>query len=349
MRKLGILGATIGCVLLATAGIASSSGGGPLAWSKPTAFTKDFDSSTEIGVSCASRALCAIAYGGGIAVSTNPTSNRPEWHRARLNSPQAVSCPAVALCVATAHELSGAGNVAVTTNPTGGDAAWSSFLISNGAGPVSCASIRLCVTLGNRGPIVSVDPTAGATAWAPIRVAGLPRNAYPDWGTGNSVSCPTERFCVAVGNNGLVVSSNNPTEASSWNVARLPRLRYGRPRLIAVSCTSPSFCTTGDDYYGYVSTHPRDGAGSWKRFAWPDGSGIRNISCATRTLCVATGPSSSVNNTVRESHRPALASTRTWRLSPLRGANHLFGVSCGRAPSAFCVAADWDGHVWAGT
>ena len=68
---------------------------------------------------------------------------------------------------------------------------------------VSCASTTFCIAAPQWDSVfVSNDPTGGLRAWRRQRV--IASGAEPMWG----LSCPSTRFCVGVGNEGVHVYMN---------------------------------------------------------------------------------------------------------------------------------------------
>jgi hypothetical protein len=87
-----------------------------------------------------------------------------------------------------------------------------------------------------------------------------------------AVSCPSSGLCVAVGDDGEVLTSTNPTGGTNaWTsaVADPPfGEHYGKtqPSLTAVSCPSANLCVAGDDAGNVLfSTEPSGGTSAWKR------------------------------------------------------------------------------------
>ncbi|HET9198510.1 MAG TPA: hypothetical protein VFN92_09690 [Solirubrobacterales bacterium] len=127
-----------------------------------------------------------------------------------------------------------------------------------------------------------------------------------------ATNCPSPSFCAAVGGNGTIAVSVNPTGgASAW--------RVGRP---SGSFQAPDDVAPGDQvYYG--------------------GAQIRGVSCPTMGLCVA----ASLDGRFYTSTDPA-GDPSAWKVvkQPESGPNiHMFGVSC---PSAsFCVVVGYGGKI----
>jgi len=240
------------------------------------------------------------------AMATTPIEGFMAWAPPAAidsaNTLEAVSCPAVWMCVA----VDNAGNVVTSTDPSGGARAWTvTHIDSDTVGSasatltaVSCPSVSLCVAVDNVGALFSsTDPTAGASSWTladRIAVTGF-----------TGVSCPSVALCAAVDQSGDGVTSTDPgTGPGAWQTARLiPPSCQGTvcgETLPAVSCPSASLCVTSA-WNGDLlsSTNPSGGPGAWTSahvdssvldVPPPNGSpaGISWISCPSTSLCVAT-------------------------------------------------------------
>lgn len=118
---------------------------------------------------------------------------------------EAISCPSVALCVASDAD----GNVITSTNPAAGASAWSVSYVDHNEKlgihelsqaeitSVACPSVSLCVASDSVGGVLtSRSPTGGPSAWAMTR-------AVPS-GSGGffSVTCPSSSRCIALWNGG---------------------------------------------------------------------------------------------------------------------------------------------------
>ena len=159
-------------------------------------------------------------------------------------------------------------------------------------GNVSCPSTTFCVFLDDHGNAVSsTTPLAGATGWTVtnIHVSVGPNSSGP-WLTG--LSCPSISLCVAVDNDGNVITSADPTGGpSKWRTSRVDGDMY----LTGVSCPSTTLCVAVDTFGNVVtSTNPGGGATAWavtgkaRHASTPYGqNGFSTVSCATNSLCFA--------------------------------------------------------------
>jgi hypothetical protein len=323
-------------------------------------------------VSCPSDTLCvAVGAMDTIASSQAPTAGADSWHVVNpmydepkqscleedqpegfcdqpRGSMRALSCPTERLCIAVGYE----GNVFTSTDPTGGAGAWSISDVNEGPGAahltaVSCPSVSFCVAVsggygGSAGRIfTSTEPISGK--WQRVQLAN-----NPDL---RGVSCATPSLCVAVGAEGRLFVSSNPTGgATAWRPVGSPTPRD----LFAVSCVGTTLCAAGDAGGNILtSTDPTGGGG----FAAtnPDGSvQITGLSCPTTEQCLAV----TNNADVLTSNDPT-GGADAWsfeNLVPFEAegtggssfvGNALFGASC--ASTALCVLVGAESRIFTAT
>src|SRR5487761_1214716 len=104
------------------------------------------------------------------------------------------------------------------------------------------------------------------------------------------VSCPSASFCVAVDQDGSVLTSTDPSGGSSaWTESAVTS-----GALNSVSCPTTGLCvavggggTNGDDIF--ASTNPMGGSAAWSNAISLDGAVWISIACPTSALCVAVG------------------------------------------------------------
>ena len=233
--------------------------------------------------------------------------------------PVGVSCPSTTDCVAVGN------GAAVTTN---GGATWTEGASSApGANmAVSCISASDCMTVGGGGdfgPVFYSYTTDGGASWSE---GNLPRGLDPL----ESVSCSAPRDCVAVDNDGDVVSTANG--GATWS-----EKRNANPEGAPVSCPSVDVCVG----IGIFST---DGGVSWSRgkmpatwgsFAW------NSVSCSSISDCVAVG---SPDNPLHDGYEGVTIYTKnagaSWSWGTKEGIGGVQSVSCS-APGD-CVAVGWN-------
>ena len=253
---------------------------------------------------------------------------------------------------------------------------WSpSALIDPGplaAGPaglsgVSCPSASLCVAVDRAGNVVSsTSPTGSASAWT---IAHVDPTSSSGCIIGSchgltGVSCASATLCVAVDDQGNVITSSSPMGGpSAWKPVNIDSKSAGCGYsgncygLTGVSCPSASLCVAVDAVGNvFTSTNPGGGASAW-RTADVDGSstfctpasgcfGLNRVSCSSASLCVAVD----ANLNVIMSTNPT-GGRGAWKVTPVRHGGlsplGLSGVSC--ASSVLCVAVDQGGDAFAST
>lgn len=144
---------------------------------------------------------------------------------------------------------------------------------------VSCASLKLCVAVDDRGNALSSrDPFASSGTWSTAQLGHFGLNA---------VSCPSESLCVVSDNQGNVLTSTNPSGgASTWTATHV-----SPPAIDAISCPKVTLCV-GVDFSGNVvtSTNPTGGASAWSSTyvdsAFKPGCGPHGEPCQASTLDV---------------------------------------------------------------
>jgi hypothetical protein len=162
------------------------------------------------------------------------------------------------------------------------------LLPSNGDSPgilsgFACATRSLCVGVDQRTGegftddiFTSVNPLAGSKHW------NLTTEFNDNDFTG--VACPSPSLCAASTDGGEIVTSTQPTHASSWHATQLnPSLS-----LNAIACPTASLCLTVDSSGSVeTSTDPTGGAPAWPSQSVSPGDSINALSCVSARLCVA--------------------------------------------------------------
>ena len=139
---------------------------------------------------------------------------------------------------------------------------------------------------------------------------------------GQSISCPTSNFCVAVDDAGGVYTYNG----STWSAPAAPD---ATSYFYSVSCVSSSFCVAGD---------AADRAFVFNGVSWSGPTTIAtdyivSVSCVTTSFCVA---ASDGNVTIFNGS--------SWSAPDPVDASHLiYSVSC--MSTSFCVVGDDAGNV----
>lgn len=299
------------------------------------------------GISCPTVSLCVAVDLNGNALTTRTPAGRTSWKRSLIDAfapLDAISCSSPTFCVA----VDTMGSAVTSTDPTGGSAAWTAVKIRDDLAlggtsvsvpltAVSCASSHLCVS-GDDYPreiMTATDPRGGPGAWSDRIGIG---HRYSADGL-VSVSCPSTRFCAALGDR-AVYASTDPTGPAST------KLDVSAP-LEAISCGSRSLCVavvgTGEATASggvWRSTDPAARHPRWVPTS-PDSHQQFAVACHQRRLCVATDSAGEV----AMSADPAAAHP-AWQTAHVDRSNVMSGISCPTV--SLCVAADTSGDVLVG-
>lgn len=224
---------------------------------------------------------------------------------------------------------------------------------------VSCPSESLCVAVGALDTVAfSRSPTGGADRWHVVNPTyDEPRrrcqeeqwpeaSCYRPKGAIDAVSCPTERLCVAVGHEGSIYASKDPTGgANAWSVTDVNEGRNAT-HLTSVSCPSASLCVAVSGGYGEaagtVLTSTDPASGRWQATQLGGAPDLWGVSCATPSLCVAVGK----EGRVFVSSDPT-GGASAWRAAGSPTPRDLFAVSC--VATILCAAGDAGGNILTST
>jgi hypothetical protein len=223
---------------------------------------------------------------------------------------------------------------------------------------VSCPSEKLCVAVGALDTVaVSRSPTGGRNSWrvsyptyaqpkqSCLEEEGVPPAScsFPR-GSLDGVSCATESFCVAVGYEGSIYVSADPT-AGSWSIGS-PYKGPGAPHLTGVSCPSASLCVAvsggNGSAGGRVFTTTSPTAGQWQSDQLGGSPDLRAVSCATTSVCVAVAK----GGRIFVSADPT-GGAGSWREVGSPTQRDLEGVSCVMA--FLCATGDGGGNILTST
>jgi len=152
------------------------------------------------------------------------------------------------------------------------------------------------------------------------------------------ISCPTARLCVAVGQQGIVVTSTHPAAAppngspTAWQLADIDSPNF----LYAVSCTRSEFCAAVDGAGRVLtSAEPTGGKRAW-RARKISRNPLYAVSCASSRLCAALDDKGNVLSSANP-----LGGASTWHRIRLAGNAYMpRSVSCPR-PSLCVVGGDY--------
>jgi hypothetical protein len=311
------------------------------------------------GVSCTSGSAC-IAVGNsnagnlaeqwnGASWSIQPTPNPVGASFTFLNT---VACISPAACTAAGGYVNNSG-AAQTLAERWDGSSWRIQATPNPAGAsqligVACAARNACVAVGysnvNQTPAVVAERWNGS-AWK-VRAAPNPRGAASS--RFNSVACPTQSACIAVGmstsRTRTVVSLAERWNGHSWRIQTTPN-PPGGSALNSIACTSASACTAVGNTNSGKTLAERWNGTRWRIQATPNPAGAASaalfgVACTSRSSCMAVG------TTFDSSNNPlGLFSERwdgaRWHLhavpTPKRSAHNFFaGVAC--ASPSYCIA-----------
>jgi hypothetical protein len=213
-------------------------------------------------VSCASTTFCMAVPGGNVAVMWNGSSWIDPTTLPGAQGLQALAC-AGEFCTT----VDGIGDAYFYTGT------WSSAVNAwGGPSDISCVSPTFCIA------------TAGGIAQWNGSDWTQPQDVDTS-GQLEAVSCVSTTFCVATDSVGDILAWNG----SSWSVPQAvdPGTgagALGSNELVSVSCVGPSFCVAVDSGGRAVTF---DGK-TWSTPRLIDTrSGLRAVSCATASDCVA--------------------------------------------------------------
>ena len=236
---------TLGAVL-------STANGGTL-WTTP-----DADGFIELnGASCATATSCvAVGYQevdfNARGIVMNSTDGGANWTVQTVGSRRlhAVSCARNGFCLAVGEKG------AIVTSTDGG-ATWQGRLLSSGAwlNGVSCPSAGLCVAVGGLTDGLVLRSTDGGTSWSsyssgfddllseegPANAEILQCASQGGCADGalRGISCPSTRFCVAVGDQGTVLTTADG--GTTWT-SQVAAGGSSTKQLTSVSCVSQTDC-----------------------------------------------------------------------------------------------------------
>jgi hypothetical protein len=160
-------------------------------------------------LTCPSAGLCVAVDNAGNAIVVEHLATgisvSEEIHIVggeTLDPLEAVSCPSLKLCAVTDQH----GDVLTSADPAAGAGTWVMTKLGNAAAPVdvgsvagsvSCPTVQLCVTAGERGEIaVSYDPTSPTPTWQTLRIDGS---------QSLRVTCASAALCLATDKAGKIL------------------------------------------------------------------------------------------------------------------------------------------------
>jgi hypothetical protein len=264
------------------------------------------------GVSCPSTIDC-LAVGGYTARSTRTLAEHWDGVRWSLEpaavpsrtidiSLNAVSCTSATVCIAVG-DFRLKGNEMRTLAERWDGSRWSIERTPNQARfsgsellAVSCSSPRACTATGDYGP--ANGPVQGALIeqWNGARWSIRPStSASARDGQLVSVSCPSSRFCVAVGSTTEGSAVVEQWSGAGWSIQPTPGIFSGdSTQLNGVSCTSAKACTAvGADNDVDAGLVERWNGARWSSERSPDAVAgnafLEAVSCNSAKACTAVG------------------------------------------------------------
>ncbi len=154
------------------------------------------------------------------------------------------------------------------------------------------------------------------------------------------MSCQASSSCVGVGQEGVVITSSDPTGgAGAWAVSHVTLAENLKGNLRGVSCPSASLCVAVDYSGGvYTTTEPAAGGGAWKATRIPKAKSLFGVSCISPSQCVLVG----YEGEVLTSGNPT-GGGAAWTATHLGEPLALHSVAC--AGGVLCVAGDTAGNL----
>ena len=170
---------------------------------------------------------------------------------------------------------------------------------------VSCSSTSFCTAVGAYTTVAAVVTLAevwDGTAWSMQHTPNEPNPSSGVWGALNAVSCPTARYCTAVGDYNTATTTLALTEAwdgHAWSIQASPNPPRGvlRDALDGVSCFSARKCfAVGSANAVFLGTALAE---SWDGSAWTitptprvkaaETVSLSAVSCPSANACMAVG------------------------------------------------------------
>jgi photosystem II stability/assembly factor-like uncharacterized protein len=271
-------------------------------WSSRSASAED----NGTGVACVSAQRCTVSTPNSTARWT--ADGGASWTPKDWGSPQSedggtsanrflgIACPGERTCYIAANR----GGIFRLTEPTPpgvtpSEPASITRLARSNIGDdlhdMACPGPTRCYAVGDEGQIIA---TTDGTKWTSERSGPLPKTPGETdgsaVGTLRATACMDSGACVAVGDEGSVVSKGGPGDG--W-VPRSSGLHVPlqTPNLFGVSCTGPGLCVAVGGFDTIVSS--TDGGQSWSKqtspASEPIGEELHAVSCFTGSDCVAVG------------------------------------------------------------
>jgi hypothetical protein len=301
---------------------------------------------------CPSLTVCLGALNdGSVATTTNAAAGSAGYVVSPVLDPAGfgtgaqtgIACPTTAACLIPDQTP---GLATVTLGPPPAATVATGLGGTTAITGLSCPAAALCVGVDDGGGILrTAKPTGPASGWH-RSVQAAAKDGL------NDVSCPTTRFCAAVGDDDRVATSSHPGSSTKWTTFKLPFTFDGESAdtpydLEDVSCPSAKFCLVGNSEFGLMeSTTPASGPSGWHflKLAAFNADFWDAISCPTTSFCVAGDGSF---GRIAVSTHPTKGGV-SWHLMKIAAGNGSLapGISSVSCPSTtFCLAGDGRGAI----
>jgi photosystem II stability/assembly factor-like uncharacterized protein len=236
-------------------------------------------------VSCATGSSC-VAVGGTSVLST--IDGGATWSAQNLGTGQltAVGCPTPSTCIAAGTAAAGSGctqGEAYTT--ADGGAEWSTrSLVCFVPSGIACPDVGHCQLAGvddlTAAGAAQVDATVdGGLSWSSEYLSTTSGTKL------NAISCPSTKFCTAVGRVGGSSILSSSDGGHTWAPQMVPASAQSAA-LTAVSCESNLVCQA----VGSLGLATDNGGSSWSADQFPSVvTSVDAVSCPLVTSCIAGG------------------------------------------------------------
>jgi hypothetical protein len=147
---------------------------------------------------------------------------------------------------------------------------------------------------------------------------------------GTAIDCVDRHFCAAVGGNGRMVVSTDPTGGfEAWTETAIEEAEGDN--LTGVSCPTATFCAVVDESgHLLTSSEPGGSAAAWSSSSIDPGGKLVDVSCPSPSFCAAIDDS----RRVLVSAEPSGGSA-AWNSASLLPGGELTAISC--ASTTLCV------------
>lgn len=281
------------------------------AWSTQQTPNQSEASSYLSSVSCPESSACVAAGGYAPSVGEGPQSLVERWNGATwaLEDPpqgefttanfDGISCTQSNACTAVGRGRKGAGPLMPFVERWNGSA-WTTQSLplpseANGGGlhSVQCVSLTLCFAAGYYTKSTSSAQSALVEKWDGAKWERVNTPSIIGYSPLQSISCPQENVCVAVGEHEEEAFSET-WDGSSWTLHEPPTPATEYAALDEVSCGRPTSCVAvGSRNYTASQAIIDDWNGtSWGLQENPEGLGtaqLYGVSCIGVEPCVAVG------------------------------------------------------------